>query len=100
MFVLANVVHAIAIILDRVLWLYSMVMLVAVLLTWVNPDPYNPIVRFLRAATEPVFGWIRRRLPFAVLGMLDLSPMLAFLGLWFIRMALVGSLLDLSVRLR
>ena len=100
MFVLANVVHAIAIILDRVLWLYSMVMMVAVLLTWVNPDPYNPIVRFLRAATEPIFGWIRRHLPFAVLGMLDLSPMLALVGLWFLRMALVGSLLDLSVRLR
>ena len=100
MFVLANVVQAIAVILDRVLWLYSMVMLVAVLLTWVNPDPYNPIVRFLRAATEPVFGWVRRHLPFAVIGMLDLSPMVALLGLWFIRMVLVDSLLELSARLR
>ena len=100
MFVAGNVVQAIAVILDRVLWLYSIVMLIAVLLTWVNPDPYNPIVRFLRSATEPVFGWIRRHLPFAVIGMLDLSPMVALLGIWFIRMALVGSLMDLSLRLR
>ena len=46
----------------------SFIVLIAVLLTWVNPEPYNPIVRFLRSVTEPVFYQVRRRMPFVVIG--------------------------------
>ncbi|PIQ83322.1 MAG: hypothetical protein COV75_08150, partial [Candidatus Omnitrophica bacterium CG11_big_fil_rev_8_21_14_0_20_63_9] len=73
MFVIGNLVQAIAIILDKTLWVYNLVILVSVLMSWVNPDPFNPIVQFLRAITEPVFGWIRRRMPFTMVGMIDLS---------------------------
>ena len=100
MFILGNLLQAVAVILDRVLQLYSFVVLVAVLVSWVSPDPFNPIIRFLRSVTEPVFEWVRRRLPFAVIGMLDLSPMLVFVFLWFARMFLVNSLIDIAVRLR
>ena len=100
MFILGNFVQAVATILDKMLQLYSFVVLIAVLISWVRPDPFNPIVSFLRAATEPVFEWIRRRIPFAMVGMMDLSPMLVFLLIWFLRMFLVTSLIEIGVRLR
>ena len=100
MFILGNFLQAVARILDQLLFIYNWVVLIAVLLTWVSPDPFNPIVRVLRQATEPLFAWVRRHLPFAVVGMMDLSPILVFLFIWFLRMFLVGSLMDLSVRLR
>lgn len=100
MFVLSNFINAVAIILDQVLWLYNLVVFVAVVLSWVHADPYNPIVRLLRSVTEPVFEWVRRHVPFAMLGMLDLSPMLVLLGIWFARLFLIRSLVDLAMRLR
>ena len=100
MFIVGNFIQAVAFILDRLLWLYNAVVLIAVLLSWVRPDPFNPIVQFLRAATEPVFDWVRRHVPFAVVGMMDLSPLVVFLLIWFLRMFLVSSLLDLGLRLR
>ncbi|MBI4341436.1 MAG: YggT family protein [Candidatus Omnitrophica bacterium] len=100
MFVLGNFVQAVAFIIDKVLELYNLVLIVAVLVSWVSPDPFNPVVRFLRSVSEPVFDWIRRRLPFVTVGMLDLSPIVAFMGIYFLRMFLVRTLFDLSVRLR
>ena len=89
MFVMGNVVQAIATILDNVLRLYSLVLLVAVLLSWVNPNPFNPIVQFLRAVTEPLFGWIRKHLPFAMVGMFDLSPLIAFFMIQLLQLVVV-----------
>jgi YggT family protein len=100
MFILGNLIEAIAVILDRVLQIYSFIVLVAVLVSWVSPDPYNPIIRVLRAATEPVFDWVRRHLPFAVVGMFDLSPIVVFFLIWFAQRFLIVSLLDIAVRLR
>lgn len=100
MFVIANLIQAAALILDRVLEMYNLVMIVSVIVSWVSADPFNPLVRFLRGVTEPVFNWIRTRLPFTMVGMLDLSPMVAFLGIYFLRLFLVRTLLDLSLRLR
>ena len=100
MFIAANLVQAVALILDRVLELYNLVMIVSVLVSWVSADPFNPLVRFLRGATDPIFNWIRTRLPFTMVGMLDLSPMVAFFGIYFLRLFLVKTLLDLSIRLR
>ncbi len=100
MFIAANLIQAVALILDKVLELYNLVMIVSVIVSWVSADPFNPLVRFLRGVTDPVFNWIRTRLPFTMVGMLDLSPMVAFLGVYFLRMFLVGTLLDLSARLR
>ena len=99
MFVLGNFVNAIAVILDQLLWLYNLVVFVAVLLSWVNPDPYNPIVRMLRSVTEPVFDWVRRHLPFAMMGFLDLSPLIVLFTIWFARLFLIRSLLDVATRL-
>ena len=100
MFIFGNFLRAVALILDQLLQIYSFVVLVSVLISWVHPDPSNPIVRFLRSATEPVFDWVRRRLPFTMVGMMDLSPIAVFLSIWFMRLFLVNSLIDIASRLR
>ena len=71
--------------------------LLRALLSWVNPDPYNPIVQFLYRVTEPVLLPIRQRLP---LSPVDVSPIVAFLVILFAQKFVVQSLLDLAVQLR
>ena len=100
MFVLGNLCHAAASILDKVLSLYSIVIMVAVLVSWVRPDPFNPVVQFLRSVTEPLFDVVRRRLPFVVIGMVDLSPIAVLLLIQLLQMVLVKSLFDLAFRLQ
>ena len=100
MFVIGNLLQTIAFIVDRVLQLYNLVLIIAVLVSWVRPDPFHPIVQFLRMASEPVFDWIRRRAPFVVVGMLDLSPLVAFLIIYFLRSFVVATLIDFSLRLK
>jgi YggT family protein len=94
-----NFVEALAVVLNSLLTFYWWIVIIAVLVTWVNPDPRNPIVRFLRATTEPLFWQIRRWLPFVVIGALDLSPILVLVGIEFVRMLVVRTLFDLSQEL-
>jgi YggT family protein len=63
----------IAEILIQVLWAYSWIVIIAAVMTWINPDPYNPIVRFFYGVTEPVFDLVREYLP-VNFGGIDLSP--------------------------
>lgn len=97
MFVAGNVLQAMAVILDYVLWLYMWVIIARALISWVNPDPWNPIVQFLQRVTEPVLYPIRRRMGFAM--GIDLSPILALLVIIFLQVALVQSLKDLAFRM-
>lgn len=90
--ILALFLNAVASILDTILFVYLWVVIISALLSWVNPDPYNPIVRALRALTEPVFYRIRRLMPFTMVGGLDLSPIVLLLGIQFARMFIVQSL--------
>ena len=71
--------------------LYFWVIVIRALLSWVNPDPYNPIVRFLTLVTEPVLRPLRKLVPPRKLGGLDLSPLLAILVLQFVRNGLILS---------
>jgi YggT family protein len=70
---LVNVLHLL-------ITVYIWIIIIRALISWVNPDPFNPIVRFLYRATEPVLRPIRRKLPTYQIG-LDLSPLLVILGL-------------------
>lgn len=97
MFVFTNFLTAIASILDILLTLYMWVVIISALITWINPDPYNPIVRTLRSLTEPVFMWVRRNLPFVVVSGIDLSPLVVILGIQFLQMFLVNTLMQLAV---
>lgn len=98
MFVIGNFLIALARVLDVALNVYMWVIVVAALVSWVNPDPYNPIVRFLYRVTEPVLRPIRRMIGVG-LG-LDFSPVIAILGIIFIRYFIVRSLIDMGARLR
>ena len=97
MFVLRNVLLGAATVLDYVLWLYMWIIIARALISWVNPDPWNPIVQFLNRATEPVLEPIRRWIGWRM-GM-DLSPIIAILILTFLQFAVVQSLKDLALRM-
>jgi YggT family protein len=98
-FVLGQAIGALASILNSLLELYFWIVLISALLSWVNPDPRNPIVRFLYSATEPVLFWLRRRLPFLLIGGFDLTPLVLLFGIRFVQHVLVTSLYELAVRI-
>ena len=99
MFVVSNFLGAIARILDIGLSLYMYIIIARALISWVNPDPYNPIVRFLNSVTEPVLFRIRRRLPLFFGGM-DFSPIVAILVIIFIQSFVVQSLVEMAAGIR
>lgn len=94
MFVMGNMLHGIATILDTVLWLYMWIIIARALISWVNPDPWNPIVQFLERVTEPVLSPIRRWVGWRM--GIDLSPIIAILIITFLQIALVKTLNDLA----
>jgi YggT family protein len=95
MFALRHLVEALATIVDLALNIYMWMIIARALISWVNPDPYNPIVRFLYSLTEPVLGPIRRRLPL-IFGGLDLSPILVLVAIVFLQRFLVSTMMDLA----
>jgi YggT family protein len=97
MFALRNLIEALASILNLGLTIYLWLIIARALLSWVNPDPYNPIVRFLYNVTEPVLGWVRRRVPL-IFGGLDLTPLLVLLAIIFLQRFLITTLFDLARR--
>ena len=99
MFVVGHLVEAIAALLHFVLNIYIWVLAARAIISWVSPDPYNPIVRFLYRVTEPVLRPVRNALPLQGLG-LDLSPMIVLLIIYVLDRFLVNSLLDLASGLR
>lgn len=97
MFVVGNTLLGIATVLDYALGFYSWIIIARALISWVNPDPWNPIVQFLNRATEPVLAPIRQRLGWRM--GVDLSPLVAIAAIWFLQIAVVGSLKDFAVRM-
>ena len=95
MFVISNFFKALANILDFVLYSYMIVVIARAVLSWVSPDPYNPIVRFLYNVTEPILYRIRRVLPFST-GGIDFTPMILILVILFLRWFLVPTLYNLG----
>jgi YggT family protein len=99
MFMVSNFLIAIARILDIGLSLYMYIIIARALISWVNPDPYNPIVRFLNSITEPVLFRIRRKLPLFFGGM-DFSPIVVILAIIFIQSFVVQSLVEMAAGLK
>lgn len=91
MFIAGNLLDALATVLNMVLEFYKWVIIIAALLSWVNPDPYNPIVQFLRKVTEPVLYPIRRAMGGFGWG-IDLSPLVVILVIIFLQRFLVVTL--------
>jgi YggT family protein len=99
MFILANLLNAIAILLHYVLNLYMWIVIARAVISWVNPDPYNPIVRFLSAATDPVFDRLRRTVPL-FFGGFDFSPIIVLLAIIFLDNFVVATLQQIALRLQ
>jgi len=95
MFIIGYFLMAAAKVIDFVLLFFMWVVVVRAVLSWVNPDPFNSIVRFIHNVTEPVLYPIRRYLPMGF-GGIDFSPIIVFLAIMFLRTFLVNSLLRLS----
>ena len=95
MFVLSNFLVATAVVVNAVLNIYWWIIIASAVLSWVNPDPYNPIVRFLRSATEPVMYRVRRVLPLAF-GGVDFTPIVVLLAITFLQVFLVKTLYQLA----
>lgn len=95
MFIIGNFLKAVAIILHYVLTFYMWIVIARAILSWVNPDPYNPIVRFIHNVTEPVLYRIRTKIP-VNFGGIDFSPIIVILAVIFLQNFVVNSLLRLS----
>ena len=99
MFIIGNFFSALAQVLNVILTLYYWLILIRALISWVNPDPWNPVVQFLHRATEPILEPIRRTIPMVHFGF-DFSPLIAFVIVIFLKSFLVGTLMDMAVRLK
>jgi YggT family protein len=99
MLVFSNLLIAVATVLDYVLVIFMFITIARAVLSWVSPDPYNPIVRFIHNVTEPVLYQIRKRLPM-MYGGIDFSPIVVILIIIFLRIFVVGSLEGLADSLK
>jgi YggT family protein len=97
MFILANFVDALAMVVNILLTIMYWLILIRALLSWVNPDPLNPLVQFLMRTTEPILEPIRRLLPPLAI---DISPLIVFFIILFLQKFLVSSLYELAMRLQ
>ena len=95
MFILYYFIIALAKVISIGLTIYMYIIIGQALLSWVNPDPYNPIVRFLYQITEPLYYQIRKRIP-TVFGGIDIAPVIVILAIVFLNTFLVNSLSSLA----
>jgi len=98
MFAVGNLLIAAATILDYLLTIASWLIVIRALLSWVSPDPYNPIVQFLYRTTEPMLAPFRRLVPVYTIAF-DLSPIFALLAIWFLKLFLVRTLFGMAARI-
>ncbi len=96
MFIARELLLTVAWLVEYVLWAYMWIVIIRALISWVNPDPWNPIVRFLVQVTEPVLRPIRRRLPMTAI---DVSPIIVILAIMILQRFLVRVLVEAAYRL-
>lgn len=99
MFVLSNLLVAVAKILDIALTIYTWIIVARAIISWINADPYNQIVQFIYRITEPVLDRVRRWMPFKNTG-IDFAPMIVILVILFLQIFLVNSLAELAIYFR
>ena len=97
MFVLGNLILAVATVINIGLTIYMWIIIIRALISWVSPNPYNPIVQLLHRATEPVLWRVRRLLPISGIG-LDFSPLIVILVIYFLKLFLVRTLIQLAAQ--
>lgn len=97
MFVFGNLLVAVATVINIALTIYMWIVIIRALISWVSPNPYNPIVQFLYRVTEPVLWRVRRLLPLGGIG-IDFSPLIVILAIYFLKIFLVKTLLQVAYR--
>jgi YggT family protein len=80
---MSSLIFALVQLLHTLITIYIWIIIIAALFSFVRPDPYNPLVRFIHQITEPAFRWVRRQFPFVVISGMDLSPLVILLALQF-----------------
>jgi len=98
-FVAGDFIIGAAVVIDKLLSAYMLVVIVRALLSWVRPDPYNPVVRFINGLVDPVAYRISRVIPTRI-GMVDISPIILIALIWFAQSFLVRAIMDVGARLR
>lgn len=98
MFILGNFIFAVATMANYLLTIMNWLIIIRALLSWVNPDPYNTVVRFLYKVTDPLLAPFRRIVPAYAMG-IDFSPIFALLTIWFLQLFLVKTLFGIAMRL-
>ncbi len=99
MFVAGDFLIAVASIIEKLLSVYMLIVVVRALVSWVRPDPHNPVVRFLNALVDPVTYRISRIIPTRI-GMVDISPLILLALIWFVQSFLFRVVIDVGSRLR
>ncbi len=96
MFVYTNFVITVAALLSNLLQVYLWVVIISAVMSWIEPNPDNPIVRVISALTEPVFNWVRRRIP-VFFGGLDFSPVIVMIAIWFVQSYFIPTFARLAI---
>lgn len=99
MIILANTLSAVAAVAGALLNVYFWVVLISALLSWVKPDPYNPVVRIIHSLTEPVFWRVRKFLPFTYTSGIDFSPVVVMVAIELINRIIIHSMLQYAMAL-
>jgi YggT family protein len=100
MIVVSNALSAAATVLGSLLNIYFWIVIISAVLSWVKPDPYNPVVRALRLLTEPVFYRVRKWLPFTYMSGLDFSPVIVLLAIELVNSIVIASMYQYALKLR
>jgi YggT family protein len=98
MFVMGNLIMAVAQVVNIALTIYMWIIIIRALISWVSPNPYNPLVQFLYRVTEPVLRRVRTLIPIGGMG-IDFSPIIVILVIYFLKLFLVRTLAELAYRL-
>lgn len=96
MILFSNALAAVASLIGFALKLYFWVVLLSAVLSWVRPDPYNPVVRVIRQLTEPVFFRVRKLLPFTYTSGIDFSPIIVLAAIELIDSVVIKTMLQYS----
>jgi len=99
MFIFGNLLLGVAQVLNMILTVYLWIVIISALMSWFSPDPYNPLVKFIRGITEPAYRPIRRFIG-GRLGMIDISPMVVIIVIIFIKTVFVTSLIEFAYKLK
>jgi YggT family protein len=99
MFVIGDVLVGVGQVLSMLLEVYMWIVIIRAVLSWVRPDPYNPIVRFIYGLVDPVTHRLSRFFPTRV-GMVDISPIILIIAIYVMKLVVVRIIIDTGLRLR